>query len=106
METKLPSSYSPSSFYQERIDSIQQAGRRARSVRPAAVLTGFARKRREAKCRTAVSSPPLQPLKQNHNSITGKKTLGDLTGSARLSPRRRNYDIHSSLAGRVSQEIL
>lgn len=76
-----------------------------RSVCPAAVLTGFAWNRREAKCRTAVSSSPLQPLKQNCDSITGKKTLGDLTGSACLSLRKRNYYIYSSLAGRASQEI-
>lgn len=106
METKLLFPCSPGSFCQVRIEGIySEQDRVPRGICTAAVLTGFAWYRKEAKYRTAVSSPPLHPLPQKQNSFTGKKTLSDLLVPACLSLRRRNYYIYLSAAGMASQVI-
>jgi len=102
METKLPSPCSPGSFCQIRTEDKQWAGQGAKGNLHCCCFDWLAWYRTEAKCRTALSSPPLRPLPQN--SFTGKKTLSDLTGPACLSPRRNCY-IYSSFTGKVSQAI-
>lgn len=58
--TKLPFLALQAVSARSGLKALSGQGRVLRAICTAAVLTGFACDRREAKCRTAVSSPPLQ----------------------------------------------